>query len=224
MELIAELPPAKSRDVLIKRIEALRDYVEIVDVPDSPLGRPSAHAVAVSYLARELGLETITHIRVRDLNMLAFLSILGAAELFGLERLVLLTGDEPAVGRPVDHITTEEAVKYAKGEGFKVGVMLSLRRDYMKRLALGADFFLALNVGEPRQMEALRGREVYPYLLVRTTKNSELLAGLRQPSVELEAVPDFVQSLSSYGVKAVIISAPGDFKAELLALKALNRR
>lgn len=223
MRPIAELPPVKNKEILMKRIRAIRELVEEVDVPDSPLGRPSAHAIAVASLALQAGLDPIMHMRIRDINLLALKSLLGAAKLLGIRRVVPLTGDPPALGTSVDQLKTEDAVRAAKEEGLVVGAMLSMRRNYAERLRIGADFYLVLNLKRPEDMESLRGVEAYPYLLIRTSRNAELMARLGQPTLSLDEVNRFLDALHSYGVKAVVVSAPGDFEAELAALGAFRR-
>ncbi|MEZ0248661.1 MAG: 5,10-methylenetetrahydrofolate reductase [Thermoproteus sp.] len=223
MKIIAELLPSTSRTVVMRRAKAISDYTNLVDIPDSPGGRPSAHAVAVAYIAKESGLDPIAHIRLRDLNLLAYRSILGAAKLFELERVVLLMGDPPEVGQPVDHLNTEAAVVIAREYGFKVGVLLSMKRNYAERIKIGADFYLVLNLERPSRLEELAGLEAYPYLLIRTEKNAELISRLRQPAITLESLRAFMEGLESYA-KGVILSAPGDFEAELLALSLAAKR
>lgn len=223
MRIIAELPPSLSREILTYRIRAISQYTEYVDVPDSPMGKPSAHAMAIGVLAKESGLTPIVHMRIRDLNLLAYRSLLGAMKLLRLEHVVLLTGDPPSVGLPVDHISTESAVPIAKEYRLRVGVLLSMRRNYAERLRIGADFFLVLNLEAPSSLKGLESFEIYPYLLVRTERNSELLRKLGQPSVRLEALRGFVDELGPYA-KGVIISAPGDFEAELAALSLTTRK
>lgn len=223
MKIIAELPPSTSKDVVINRIHAISRYTDYVDIPDSPGGKPSAHAIAVGVIAKESGLLPIVHIRLRDLNLLAYRSLLGALRLLDLNHVVLLMGDPPSVGLPVDHLTTELAVPIAKEYGLKVGVLLSMRRNYAERLKIGADFYLVLNLRDPRALEPLRSLEIYPYLLVRTDKNAALLNRLGQPSVELESLREFVDMLEPYS-RGVVISAPGDFEAELMALSSITKR
>ena len=223
MRIIAELPPSTSRRAVVSRAKAVSDYTDMVDVPDSPGGRPSAHAIAVAYLAKEVGLTPIVHIRLSDLNMLAYRSLLGAARLLGLDYVVPLSGDPPSVGRPVGHLATEEAVSIARGYGLKVGVLLSMRRNYAERLKIGADFYLVLNLDDPRSLENLATVEAYPYVILRTEKNAELVERLGQPSVELKSLTKYMELLERYA-NAVIISAPGDFEAELSALSLLTRR
>ncbi|MGC8582467.1 MAG: 5,10-methylenetetrahydrofolate reductase [Thermoproteus sp.] len=223
MRIIAELPPSASRRVVVSRARAISDYTDTVDIPDSPGGRPSAHAIAVAYVTKEVGLTPIAHIRLRDLNELAYRSLLGAAKLLGLEYLVPLSGDLPSVGRPVDHLTTEEAVPIAREYGFKVGVLLSMRRNYVERLKIGADFYLALNLVDPKSLEGLTSFNVYPYVILRTERNADLVERLKQPAVGLDYLRRYIEALEPY-VKAVVISAPGDFEAELSALALLARR
>ncbi|CCC82177.1 5,10-methylenetetrahydrofolate reductase [Thermoproteus tenax] len=223
MKIIAELPPSASRETLARRVSLVLNYTDIVDIPDSPGGRPSAHAIAVAYIAKNMGASPITHMRIRDINLLAYKSLLGAARLFELRDIVVLTGDPPTVGSPVDQLTTEEAVRIGKEYGFRVGALLSMRRNYSERLKMGADFYLVLNLADPKSMETLRGVAAYPYVMIRTEKNSQLLARLGQPSVTLDQLLRYVEELEPFA-EAIVASAPGDFEAELRALDLLTKR
>lgn len=69
MEIVAELTPILYREKLLARLDALTRYVEKVDIPEAPGGKPSAHSIAVGALAKQLGIEPIVHIRLLDINM-----------------------------------------------------------------------------------------------------------------------------------------------------------
>mgnify|MGYP001770639115 CR=1 FL=1 len=222
MEIIAELAPTLNKDLFLKHLEALRRYVEKVDIPEAPGGRPSAHSLAAGVLAKQAGLEPLVHIRLLDINMTAFKSLLGGARLLDIKYVVLLQGDPPAEGRPVGEIATEEAVAVAKKMGFKTGALLSLRRDYKKRLEIGADFYLALHLREAEQLADLPP-VVYPYVLVRTEKNFDLLERLGQTAVSPREALELVRKLEGLA-PGVVISAPRDFQTLLKLLQEVKAR
>ncbi|MEZ0320098.1 MAG: 5,10-methylenetetrahydrofolate reductase [Pyrobaculum sp.] len=222
MEYIAEVAPLLDKDKLLKKLAALRRYVSWVDIPDAPGGKPSAHAIAVGALAKQQGLEPLVHLRLLDVNKTGFKSLLGAAKLLDISHVVVLQGDPPVEGTPVYEVTTEEAVSVAKQMGFKVGALLSLRRDYWKRLEIGADFYLALHFNDVSQLKDMP-RNVYPYLIVETEKNAELLKKLRQTAVRPGEALKLLDQLEGF-TEAVVVSVPGDFDTLLEILRVKTRR
>jgi 5,10-methylenetetrahydrofolate reductase len=220
MEIIAEITPSLNKAKLVERLEAVRRYVEKVDIPEAPGGKPTAHSLAVGVLAKQLGLEPIVHIRLVDLNKTAFKSLLGGAHILDIRYVVVLQGDPPAEGKPVGEITTEEAVAAAKSMGLKTGALLSLRRDYAKRLEIGADFYLALHLTEPKQLQGLPP-VVYPYILVKTSRNAALLEKLGQTAVTPGDALGLIRQLEGVA-PGVVLSAPGDHHALLQLLEKLR--
>ncbi len=209
MEIIAEITPTPHRDLFLKRLQLLRPLVERVDIPESPGGKPTAHSLAAGALAKQTGLEPIVHIRLVDLNKTALKSLLGGAKLLDVKHVVLLQGDPPAEGKPVNQITTEEAVAEAKKMGLTAGALLSLKREYRQRLQIGADFYLALHFTHPNQLKDLPP-SVYPYLLVKTEKNGRLIDRLRQEAVTPQEALQLAKQLTEV-TPAVVLTVPGDF-------------
>ncbi|MGC9131778.1 MAG: 5,10-methylenetetrahydrofolate reductase, partial [Pyrobaculum sp.] len=125
-----------------------------------------------------------------------------------------------AEGKPVGEITTEEAVAAAKSMGLKTGALLSLRRDYAKRLEIGADFYLALHLTEPKQLQGLPP-VVYPYILVKTSRNAALLEKLGQTAVTPGDALGLIRQLEGVA-PGVVLSAPGDHHALLQLLEKLR--
>ncbi|MEM1598477.1 MAG: 5,10-methylenetetrahydrofolate reductase [Pyrobaculum sp.] len=222
MEYIAEIAPLLDKDKLLKKLAALRHYVSWVDIPEAPGGRPTAHAIAVGALAKQQGLEPIVHLRLLDVNRTGFKSLLGAARLLDISHVVVLQGDPPLEGSPVREVTTEEAVSAAKQMGFRAGALLSLRRDWRKRLEVGADFYLALHFSDVSQLKDMP-RNVYPYLIVETEKNAELLKRLRQTAVRPSEALKLLDELDGF-TEAVVVSVPGDFETLLEILRVKTRR
>ena len=222
MEIVAELTPILYREKLLARLDALTRYVERVDIPEAPGGKPSAHSIAVGALAKQLGIEPIVHIRLLDINMTAYKSLLGGAYLLDIKYVVVLQGDPPAEGRPVGEISTEEAVAVAKKMGFKAGALLSLRRDYKQRLKIGADFYLALHLREAEQLADLPP-VIYPYILVKTEKNFDLFERLGQTAVSPREALELVRKLEGLA-PGVVLSVPRDFQTLLGLLQEVKIR
>jgi 5,10-methylenetetrahydrofolate reductase len=221
MEIIAEVTPVTDRGRLLKKLETLRPLVDKIDIPEAPGGKPTAHALAVGVLAKQMGFEPIVHIRLLDVNKTGLKSLLGGAYLLDIREVVVLQGDPPAEGRPVGDVSTEEAVAEAKKMGLKVGALLSLRRDYKRRIeTLGADFYLALHFTDVRQLEGLPP-VVYPYVIVKTNNNSALIERLRQTAVSPQKALELIRALEGVA-PGVVVSVPGDFHTLLSLLNQIK--
>ncbi len=235
MEIWAEVSPSKNPAKVVAVARSIRGLPDVVNVPEAPLGKPSAHAIAVSYLvAREAVAHGVANIRLLDINANALLSLVGAAQLLGLRGVVLLQGDPPKYGRPVAELSTEAAVKLVKSKGLRVelGAILSLAKpveEQAKRLAQPMDFFLATRLWSPRQLggvvqEARRrwGKRIIPYIVVAEADNRKLLyETLRghQPVYEPEDLPRVMKELVGL-VDGVLVSSPLSEKTLREALKA----
>jgi len=224
MEIIAEVAPSLNRDDFLKRLVKLKTFVDRVDIPEAPGGKAVAHSIAAGVLAKQQGLEPIVHIRLLDVNKTGFKSLLGAACLLDLKYVVVLQGDPPAEGSPVRDVATEEAVVEVKKMGLRAGALLSLRREYEKRLEVGADFYLALHFNYRDQLRGLP-RSVYPYIIVETPRNTSLIQRLRQTAVPPQRAVELVEEIDGV-VDAVVVSVPGDFETliEILRRVKISRR
>ncbi len=240
MRIIAEVAPTRSRDRLASMMARLRGLVDAVDVPEAPLARPGAHSIAVAHMVEHhFGIDAIAHIRLIDVNWTGFESLLGAALLLGVDEVVVLQGDPPLRGNPVDQISTEEAVRFVKEKsrysGLRVGAVASLARidaELEERMGIGADFYLVTRLSVPSQLDRppiqearRRGAEVYPYIVVATEKNRDLLARSLNPQLfaPVERVPGMVEELQGLA-DGVLISVPLDFDGLVEALRLLSKR
>jgi 5,10-methylenetetrahydrofolate reductase len=235
-EVWVEVPPSRKPEKLVRIARMIRGLVDAVDVPEAPMGRPSAHSIAVAHVvSREAMVPAVANIRLLDVNANALASLLGAALLLRLRGVVLLQGDPPMYGRPVGHLSTEEAVRFAReyAPALKVGVVLSLAKPPEKiaeRLKLPVDFYLATRLFKPSQLEGqlqearLQGRKVIPYIVVAEGDDKramyEMLKG-HQPVFEPAELPSFIRAISSL-VDGVLVSAPTSHKTLVEALKAAN--
>ncbi len=230
MELIAELDPVAALDAgMAAQAAGLYDWL---DVPDSPMGKPSVNSLLASCMLSGVNDgRVIAHLRVQDINLLAFKSTVKTLRATGIRRLVLLQGDRPYRGSSLGDVSVDEAVRYVRRQvpRLEVGVLVSARKsrgEIEKRLDLEPDFILLLNyrsgglewiAGEARR----RGIKVYPYLVVETRRNRELLSRVRRESiVGLGDLPSTVRMLSDL-VDGVLVSSPGDFMGLLEAGRLL---
>ncbi|MCE4613445.1 MAG: hypothetical protein F7C07_06405 [Desulfurococcales archaeon] len=226
MELIAELVDARSREELIRKAETLLTVFDAIDIPDSPLGKPSIHSVTASLILSEaLGADVIAHIRVIDYNRLAIESLLKTLRMSRIARLVFLRGDPPRGSTALSDYSPEEALLKARKAlpGARLGLLLSLRKsleEILERMRLAPDFMLVLNLSsenigflERVAGEAKRvGVKLYPYIIVESEKNRDLLAGIGQPRVRSgESLEGLVESIEGL-VDGVLLSCPLDYE------------
>lgn len=234
LKIIAEVTPG--------RVHGLRGYfpevvelADAVDIPESPLGVPHPNSVATAaYLKAKYGCEVIPHVRLADLNKVSLLSLAYAAKAFGAYGLVILRGE----GRAPDWIgSSEEAALIIKGtkglKDLRLGAILSLRHPpdkIVKRVEGPFNFFLAtrLDLRNPEgQEESLRharslGKEVYPYVIVATKDNREVISYVKQPFITEGELRDAVERLEGL-VDGVVVSVPHDREGLKRCLRKLAR-
>jgi 5,10-methylenetetrahydrofolate reductase len=77
-EIWVEIPPSRNPSKLTRVARLIRGLVDKIDVPEAPMGQPSAHAVAVAHvLSKEAMVPAIANIRLLDINANALASLLG---------------------------------------------------------------------------------------------------------------------------------------------------
>ncbi|NPA05770.1 MAG: hypothetical protein GXO09_06735 [Crenarchaeota archaeon] len=224
MEVWAELEPSSKWEKLGKRAVALLEAgANALDIPEAPLGAPRGYAPIIACLLHErLGARTIPHIRLLDVNLNAVISIAKGLRACGVEELVVLRGDPPLYGEPVN-TSSEEAARLVREtvRGVRVGALLSLRHGREKvlgRVRGPFDFFLVTRwVNRLEDLEVAageaheQGKKLVGYLIVGCGEGLERLRRLLQGQPVLgpeEAVElaDIVDGL----LDAVLVSSPGD--------------
>ncbi|MEB3773972.1 MAG: hypothetical protein GSR86_03485 [Desulfurococcales archaeon] len=222
MELIAELDGSRDLRELEEKVNPLKDLYDWIDLPDSPMGSPGPFSILAGCILEErYGVKTIPHLRLADLNMLAVKSIAKTLPLTRIKRLVLLRGDKPRSGSMVEDLTPEEAMAIfrRRNPGIEVGLLLSMRKPWntiLERLEAGPDFILVLNhtMKPLEDLEKLsreargRGIKVYPYIIVETRRNKELLKGVRGVIGD-SMVYSYISRIKGL-VDGLLISSPGD--------------
>ncbi|RLG77289.1 MAG: hypothetical protein DRO12_02655 [Thermoprotei archaeon] len=236
MEVLVELVPKK----LSKFVEILREvsnYADGVDIPDSPLGKPSPSSPVVSGAIKALypNLKVIAHIRLADINELALLAQIKALTMLGVDGVVVTRGDQPAVGSSTSNISSEQALRIVRENlrsSVKLGAVLSLRyprEDILSRLRAGFDFFLVTRLSHESFEKFLDicetarhyGTKLYPYVIIATDKNVDIMKILSQPYVKADEVPRFVDRLRGV-VDGVVLSCPRDYETLLNLLKSIT--
>ncbi len=234
LKIIAEVTPG--------RVHGLQGYfpdvaelADAVDIPESPLGIPHPNSVATAtYLKARYGCDVIAHVRLIDLNKVSLLSLAYAAKTFGAYGLVLLSGE----GRRPEWVgSSEEAALIIKGtkglQGLRLGAILSLRfppDKVMERVEGPFNFFLATRVdprnpeeqGEPLRRARALGKEVYPYVIVATKGNRDVISYVKQPFVTEGELRDVVEGFEGIA-DGVIVSVPHDREGLKRCLRTLRR-
>ncbi|RLG80841.1 MAG: hypothetical protein DRO09_02610 [Thermoprotei archaeon] len=237
MKVLAEFFPPRSPDSLTKLALDLADLVDGYDIPESPLGRPYVNSVATAVFLRNVLQDKVlyAHVRLADINLTALLSLALAAEIYGVNALIVTRGDPPMVGDVVSRLKTEEAIEVIKRGGrigrLKVGGIISLKypvSDIVRRMKVGADLFLVLRLG----MESLHKlrliakertstrTELIPYVIVKTDRNASIVDSLNQPSITINEVREFIDSIKEL-VDGIVMSCPMDVQGLVRALTRL---
>lgn len=229
MEILVELESVEGMEDLARRVREAVEVADWIDVPDSPAGRPGPFSPLLCSMIKSLwgGVKVISHLRTRDVNMLAFKSIVKTLRVAGVERLLLTRGDVPRGSVSVDEVDPEEGVSIARKyyEGLELGLTLSLRKgleDIEKRVRKGADFYLALNLSESTlgRLEGAsslvheQGAKLYPYIILSTPKNRGVLERvLRGTRIYRREEALAMVKRTCMQVDGILVSAPLDYES-----------
>jgi len=96
-----EVDPPRDPDFegFIRKIETFSDYVDAINVSDSPMARPRMSPISAGKLLKDhLGKEIVVHYTCRDRNILGIQSDLLGASALGLENFLAIGGDPPSIG------------------------------------------------------------------------------------------------------------------------------
>ncbi len=102
--ITAELFPPKGTDItnLISRADMIGPLVDGINVTDNQRASMRLGSIAVCRLLKEKGYEPILQMTCRDRNRIALQSDLLSAYVLGIENILILSGDHPAVGEYKD--------------------------------------------------------------------------------------------------------------------------
>ena len=98
--ITAEVGPLKGTDTteIIEAAEVLRGRIDAANVTDQQSSVMRLGSLATSYLIKQKGLDPIYQMTCRDRNRIAQQSDLLSAWVLGIENVLALTGDLPALG------------------------------------------------------------------------------------------------------------------------------
>lgn len=98
--ITSELGPPKGTDLseLLDQAKYLKNRVDGVNVTDQQAAIMKCGSLACCIKLKELGFEPIMQITVRDKNRIALQSELLSASIFGIENVLVLTGDPLSIG------------------------------------------------------------------------------------------------------------------------------
>ena len=102
--ITAELYPPKGVDVskLMKKAELIGHLVDGINITDNQRASMRLGSMAVCKLLKDKGYEPILQMTCRDRNRIALQSDLLSAFVLGIENVLILSGDHPAVGEYKD--------------------------------------------------------------------------------------------------------------------------
>lgn len=120
--ITGEVGPPKGADVahLLDEAEQFKARVDATNVTDIQSSVMRAGSLAVSYLLKQRGHEPVFQVTCRDRNRLALQSDILSAAILGIENILILTGDHPALGdhpqaKPVFDLNSVQLLEVVKG-------------------------------------------------------------------------------------------------------------
>ena len=99
--LTGELEPEKvtSLEEIMTSARAMKPYVTAANVTDNPLAFAYMNSLIPSYMVeKEVGLETVYQMTIRDRNRLALVSDVLAASYLGIKNVLSISGDHTVLG------------------------------------------------------------------------------------------------------------------------------
>ena len=118
-----EVEPKKTTklETIIWAANVLKSHVVACNVTDNPRARAYLSSLVASYvIQKEVGLETICHMTVRDRNRLALMSDLLGASALGIRNVLVISGDHTTSGdnpgaMPVYDLDSTQFVQMVRG-------------------------------------------------------------------------------------------------------------
>ena len=231
MKLIAEITPS-AKETFWNKIEEVIDLVDIIDIPESPLGEPRPNSIAVSsVISMRYGIPVIAHIRVRDVNKISLLSLCQAAKISRIYGILLTRGDKSDIDL---NLSSEEAAEIIRSNTFcgysvNIGSVLSFRyidEKIFERLSKDFNFYLAIfpRYGDLERLNMVRShalilnKNIYTYVIVRTRKNRDIIDNLNQFYIDIEDLDKIPEAILKHS-DGLLISCPADWRGLIRSLK-----
>lgn len=242
MALHYEIEPTSKREKLVEQFLKLKGLVDKVNVPENPLGQLKPSSLAISILAKELGLEPVLHLRSRDRNFLNLKSEIYGAIIFDIKDILIVKGD---IKEDKDYETKNEEKLEVIAEKLKSDEKISKLRiglpliklvmydERVKaRLSSCADFFVTLQINGPEDVpeELLdyakkNNKKIQSYYLLISDNNKVYLKSLGF-EVKEKSIKQYIEDVTILEnmLDAVILSCPRDFNFLLEFLNKYNKR
>ena len=112
-------PDSSNKEVLLKKINPLKDIADAINVTDSPGAKVHMSSLTAAVILAQNKIEPILQLTVRDRNRLALQGDLVGASALNVHNILCLSGDDPKGGdqpetKPVHDINTSNLVSTAK--------------------------------------------------------------------------------------------------------------
>jgi len=100
----------------LAKAQKFKQYVDALNVIDSPLGEPQVSSLAASVVLKQNGFEPILQMCSRDRNRTAIINDLLGAKLLGINNVLAITGDYPKESKPVYEYDSVRLLRLVKQE------------------------------------------------------------------------------------------------------------
>ena len=238
MKILNEFVPTRK---FLKLAEEIKDLVDGWNVTDSAAGFPAPSGTAISCVLKTKYPDKII-VPIFILHYKGPVEVGGlalAADVIGLDGLVLTMGDVPKYGEPIKMLkSSEEARDFLRTtvrlKNLKLGCLLTARRSVDETIARAREpwdfiYFMRLEdksflILEQVAKECKRlNKPIYSYFLVGTPKNAEIVKMIGWP------VPTTMAHVEEYAAKleglvdGVIATCAGDPEGDKELLGKLQK-
>jgi hypothetical protein len=238
MKILNEFVPTRK---FLKLAEEIKDLVDGWNVTDSAAGFPAPSGTAISCVLKTKYPDKII-VPIFILHYKGPVEVGGlalAADVIGLDGLVLTMGDVPKYGEPIKMLkSSEEARDFLRTtvrvKNLKLGCLLTARRsvdDTIARAREAWDFiyFMRLEdksfpILEQVAKECKRlNKPIYSYFLVGTPKNAEIVKMIGWPvTTTMDHVEEYAAKLEGL-VDGIIATCAGDPEGDKELLGKLQK-
>jgi len=101
-------PDAANKEILLKKINPLKDVADAINVTDSPGAKVHMSALTAAIILAQNDIDPILQLTVRDRNRLALQGDLVGASALGVHNILCLSGDDPKIGDQPETIAVND--------------------------------------------------------------------------------------------------------------------
>ena len=238
MKILNEFVPTRK---FLKLAEEIKDLVDGWNVTDSAAGFPAPSGTAISCVLKTKYPDKII-VPIFILHYKGPVEVGGlalAADVIGLDGLVLTMGDVPKYGEPIKMLkSSEEARDFLRTtvrlKNLKLGCLLTARRSVDETIARAREpwdfiYFMRLEdksfpILEQVAKECKRlNKPIYSYFLVGTPKNVEIVKMIGWPvTTTMDHVEEYAAKLEGL-VDGIIATCAGDPEGDKELLRKLQK-